>query len=385
MTQIIVRYAEIALKGGARSAFEKRLVLNIRKSLGLPAEAVKRERGQILVGVSKKEVKKKLEELTMVFGIAWLAQVESCPSEKDAIVKAALDLVKNKFVGGETFAVRATRSDKSLAFTSKDIENWVGDAVRKELGVKVNLTKPDKTVFISIGKDISYLFTEKICGLGGLPVGTSGKMLSLLSGGFDSIASSFLMAKRGAQVDFLHFHVFPQKTQVLSSKMPKIWNKLSWYTLSKQVFLASYVPFQMQVLELGRREERYELVVFRRLMVRVGELLASKHGYKALVLGDSLGQVASQTIENIIAVEAAVAIPIFRPLIGFDKNEGIELVGKIGLNSEVNEAYKDCCSMIFLHPATRADLMKTETIEKRLKIEELARKIANSVERIGLN
>jgi thiamine biosynthesis protein ThiI len=166
--------------------------------------------------------------------------------------------------------------------------------------------------------------------------------------------------------------------------MPKIWNKLSLFTLSRQVYLASYIPFQTQVLELSRREERYELVVFRRLMARVGEILCKKHGYKALVLGDSLGQVASQTMENIVAVDEAVSIPIFRPLIGYDKTESINLVKAIGLESEVNKSYKDCCSLISEHPATRANLVKVKALEKQLDIGHIVQRIASETERIQL-
>lgn len=385
MVQIIVRYAEIALKGGARLEFEKRLVLNIRKSLELPATAVGRERGQIVVSVSELEVEEKLRKLSQVFGIAWFAQGISCPSKESSIVSAAVDLAKKELASGDTFAVRATRSDKALQFTSKDIEEMVGDAIRKKFAYKVNLSEPDKTIFISIGKNNSYLFSEKIRGLGGLPVGSSGKVLSLISGGFDSIAASFLLAKRGAKIDFLHFHVFADSEGVLDSKMPNIWNKLSSYTFSKHVFLASYIPFQMQVLELRRREERYELVVFRRLMVRVGEILAEKYGYQALVLGDSLGQVASQTMMNIVAVDRAVAIPIFRPLIGYDKVEAIDLVKAIGLEDEVNEVYKDCCSLVSTHPATRANFVKVEAIEKQLDVDGIVRQIASTTERLRLD
>lgn len=168
MVQIIVRYAEIALKGGARLEFEKRLVLNIRKSLKLPATAVGRERGQIVVAVSELEVEEKLRKLSQVFGIAWFAQGISCPSEESSIVSAAVDLAKKELVGGKTFAVRATRSDKALQFTSKDIEEMVGDQIRRKFAYKVNLSQPDKTIFITSGRNESYLFSEKIRGLGGV-------------------------------------------------------------------------------------------------------------------------------------------------------------------------------------------------------------------------
>ncbi|MDZ4229105.1 MAG: 7-cyano-7-deazaguanine synthase, partial [Patescibacteria group bacterium] len=220
---------------------------------------------------------------------------------------------------------------------------------------------------------------QKIAGPGGLPVGTSGKVLCLLSGGFDSVAAAYQLAKRGAQVDFLHFHVYSDAQPVLKSKITTIVNKLKEFTLSPRLYLAGYLPFQMQVLDLSDRETRQELVIFRRLMVRVGAELAKKYHYQALVLGDSLGQVASQTMENIVAVDLAVDLPIFRPLIGFDKNETINLVRQIGLEAVVNKPYKDCCSLIATHPATRADLVKIAKIETEIKIETIIKQITDNV------
>ncbi|MCG2691745.1 tRNA 4-thiouridine(8) synthase ThiI, partial [Microgenomates group bacterium] len=153
--------------------------------------------------------------------------------------------------------------------------------------------------------------------------------------------------------------------------------KLKFFTLSQKLFLASYIPFQMKVLDLDRRDEKQELVVYRRLMVRVGEEIAKKYDYQALVLGDSLGQVASQTMENICAVDQAVNLPLFRPLIGMDKKDIIDLVRQIGLESETNKPYKDCCSLISTHPATRANLAKIQIIEKSIKIETITKAIVN--------
>lgn len=380
MKHIIVRYAEIALKGRNRSVFEKRLVDNIKLVLGIYASQVRRETGQIIVEISLKKIELVLQKLGRVFGIAWYAEARRCESDKKEIVDKAFDFAKKNLNRVDGFAVRASRSEKSLSFTSKDIENWVGDAVRKGLGLKVDLSDPDKTIYISVGKNSTYIFGEKLQGAGGLPIGTSGKVLSLLSGGFDSIASSYLLAKRGAEVDFLHYHVFPDEKGVLDSKMPKIWDKLSEFTLSKRVFLASYIPFQMRVIDLKRKDERLELVVFRRLMVRVGEEIAKKYRYQALVLGDSLGQVASQTMENIVVIDDAVSIPIFRPLIGFDKVQIIDLVKRIGLEGVASDSYKDCCSLVSTHPSTKADLVKVERLEKLLRVEEIVGEVVDSVE-----
>jgi len=277
-------------------------------------------------------------------------------------------------------AIRAQRADKALPFTSPDLERELGEAVRQATGAQVDLDDPDTTIYVSTSTEESYVYAEKLPGPGGLPVGTSGRVLSLLSGGPDSIASSYYLARRGAQVDFLHFHVFPNKDSVLDSKIIPIVSKLSKYTLSDQLYLSSYLPFEMQVLGLQVRDARYELVVFRRLMARIAEALAQKHGYQAIVLGDSLGQVASQTMENIAAVDEAVSIPVFRPLIGMDKVEIMDLVQEIGLLEEAISPYKDCCSLITPKPVIKAYLPFVHTIEKDLNLSRVVEEMVDEVE-----
>jgi thiamine biosynthesis protein ThiI len=248
------------------------------------------------------------------------------------------------------------------------------------------LDNPAQTIYVSISSDEkrALVYNQKIPGAGGLPVGSSGRVLCLLSGGFDSVAAAYLLAKRGAQVDYLHFHVFTDAQPVLKSKIRSIISGLKPFTLSEHLYLSSYLPFQMAVMSLSVRDTKHELVVYRRLMVRVGEALATRHGYQALLLGDSLGQVASQTMENIVAVDRAVALSVFRPLIGNDKNETINLVRKIGLEAVVNEPYKDCCSLISTHPATRADMDQIEKIEKEIKIEDIVKEMAANAEIVTL-
>ena len=381
MTTILVRYAEIGLKGKNRRDFEHRLMANIQTKLGLAKSNLKLENKQIIVSLSDKA---DLHQLKQVFGIAWFAPVQACPSQLLAISKLAGKIAKAEIKSTHAFAIRASRADKQLSFTSQDIAEKVGEAVRKLTSAKVDLSRPDKTVYISASKAQTYIFTQKLPGPGGLPIGSSGKVLSLLSGGFDSIAASYLLAKRGASVDFLHFHVFPKAAKVMQTKIKAITHQLSAITLSQQLFLASYLPFQMAILDLDKRHEKHELVVFRRLMVRVGEVLAQKHGYQALVLGDSLGQVASQTMENIIAVDQAVNLPIFRPLIGLDKQEIIDLVRKLNLEKTTNQPYKDCCSIISSHPATKANLKKVELIEKQINIQKITHETLQQTQIINL-
>ena len=362
--KVLVRYAEIGLKGKNRPWFENKLINNIKTVLNQSLQAIKTQKQILISG----EID--LEKLKTVFGIAWYAPVKVVENNFSAVSQAALKLIRPK----KTFSVRAHR----------ELEVNLGEIIRTKKKIAVDLDHPGQTIYVAEAGDQAYVFNQKIAGPGGLPVGTSGKALCLLSGGFDSIAAAYLLAKRGAQVDCLHFHVFQDSGKVLDTKIKTIVDRLRTWTLSKKLFLASYLPFQLAVLGLERGDQPQELVVYRRLMVRVGEVLAKKSGYQALVLGDSLGQVASQTLENIVAVDRAVCLPIFRPLIGLDKTEIIDLVRKIGLYEETIKPYKDCCSLISSHPSTRADLPKVQNLEKRIKISQIVKKITRDVQSVAL-
>lgn len=372
--QFLIRYAEIALKGGNLKYFEDKLARNIRHVCGNKTTLIKQNK-QFILETPKNLLNQTKTKLSQVFGIAWFAQVDSVDSTLKAIGKMAVKLAGKP----KSFAIRASRTYKQLPFTSQDIAITVGSQVVASTHAKVDLTHPDLEIFISANRDQTYLYTQKISGAGGLPVGTSGKVLSLLSGGFDSIVSSYQMAKRGAVVDYLHFHVFADPKKVLSSKIATIVDRLSDFTLSNQLHLASYTPYQMATLSLPNDLVKHELVVFRRLMVKVGEKLARKLGYQALVLGDSLGQVASQTMENIVAVDQAVNIPIFRPLIGMDKKDIIKKVKEIGLEEATNQSYKDCCSIVSKTPSIKADLEKIEQIEEQININKIVDEITNQI------
>lgn len=365
MSKVLVHYAEIGLKGGNLGIFENQLIKNIKIALKNPSLQIIKAQKQIVI--SGKKIN--LAQLTTVFGIAWFAPVTMVANDQSAIAAAALKISKPR----KTFAVRAHHN----------LEVALGDIIRTRKKIKVDLSYPQQTIYVKEFNNKALIFNQKIPGPGGLPVGTSGKVLCLLSGGFDSIAAAYLLAKRGAQVDFLHFHVFPDQKKVLASKIMEIIKKLTTLTLSRKLFLASYIPFQMKVLDLDHQDEKQELVVYRRLMVRVGEEIVKKYDYQALVLGDSLGQVASQTMENICAVDQAVSLPLFRPLIGMDKKDIIDLVRQIGLESETNKPYKDCCSLISTHPATKADLTKIQILEKKIRINQVIKDITQDVQIIN--
>lgn len=382
---ILVRYAEIALKGDNRPIFEAQLKSNLENMLGFPPEKVSQFHTQYAIHPDEGEMAAALERMRRVFGVAWYAPAQTCASALADIIETGERIARAKFEPGKNFAVRAQRSDKALPFTSVDIERALGEAVIRATGAAVNLSEPEQVIYVSASSEGSYIYTEKIPGPGGLPVGTSGKALSLISGGIDSILASYLMAKRGAQIDYLHFHVFPDKNQVLESKIPGLTRALAAYTLSDRLYLSSYLPFERRALSLEKDDRGYELVLFRRVMVRVAASLARRRGYQALVLGDSLGQVASQTMENIVAVDDAVSIPVFRPLIGMDKREVIDLVKDLGLLRQATARYKDCCSIISPHPVTKAYLPVVHKIEKKLTIFQIVKEMAAQLEMVEIS
>ena len=379
MATILIRYAEISIKGANRHAFEEQLRLNIQRSLGLSTEQVQQYKTQIIVTLPEDQLPQALQTLKRVYGIAWFAEVTPCDNALDAILETSVTLGKPLLDETTSFRIKAQRSNKKLKFTSPNIEREAGHAVIEATHAPVDLHNPDITIYVAAAWEGAYVFTQKIGGAGGLPVGTSGRVLALLSGGFDSILAAHYLARRGAQVDFLHFHIFPENTPVLNSKIPRIVEQLSQGTYSEHLFLASYTPFEMAILELHAKERPYELVLFRRLMAQVAEGIAEEHGYQALVFGDSLGQVASQTMENIVAVDSAVDIPIFRPLIGFDKHTITNQVRELGFYDLATAPYKDCCSLISPEPVTKAYMPMLERIEEKIRMEEITQEVIRNV------
>ena len=385
MATILIRYAEISIKGANRHAFEDQLRLNIQRSLRLSTEQVQQYKTQIIVSLPEGQVGSALDNLKRVYGIAWFAPVTPCENTLDAILETSVTLAEPLLDENTSFRITAQRSNKKLHFTSPNIEREAGHAVIEATRAPVDIHNPDVIIYVAAAWESAYVFTERIEGAGGLPVGTSGKVLALLSGGFDSILAAHYLARRGAQVDFLHFHIYPDNAPVLDSKIPKIVEQLSQSTYSERLFLASYTPFEMSILELHEKERPYELVLFRRLMVQVAETIAREHGYQALVFGDSLGQVASQTMENIAAVDAAVNIPIFRPLIGFDKHTITNQVRELGFYELATAPYKDCCSLISPEPVTKAYMPMLERIEEKVEMRSISEELLTKVESVELN
>jgi tRNA uracil 4-sulfurtransferase len=378
---ILAHFGELGLKGRNQPMFRKQLRRNIRaklRSFGLDwrvEDAIGLFTIQVQGEQSKATIHRVLEGLGQVFGLVWITcarrlrpfrfSASSKASDLSEIEWHLCDLAQAQFATGKTFSVRVNRANKSLPFTSCKLEADLGQVIRDRTDWdKVNLKRPDVTFYLDMRNAATFLYGEKIKGSGGLPVGTSGRVLALLSGGIDSPVAAWMMAKRGCKVDFLHFTATTmQHEEAVNYKVWRLASCLGKYTLGSKLFLVPYVYFD---LALMRQRVDYDLILFRRFMVRVAEKLARQIRAHAMVTGDNLSQVASQTLLNLVSTSQAASLPILRPLIGFDKSETIAMAERIGAYAISIEPYKDCCALISKNPKTRSKHSTLAEIEARV-------------------
>ena len=376
---ILVHYGELALKGLNRPYFERKLIENMGKALdGQEYGKIRKLQGRILIELNEKSNPNAIEEaLKRVFGIAWFAFYHTTEADKEKI-KACIK-EKIKLADGEKVKVSTTRVDKTLPFTSMDLNRELGEYLVKNFKAKISMKEPEKEILIELVDGKAYIADKKIKGLYGLPVGVSGKVLHLLSGGIDSPVAAWLLMKRGCAVDFLHFHAFEKFDEKRNAKILDLARVLKKYCFRAKVFFAPFYPFEAEVVEAPMR---YRLILFRRFMVRVAEKIAKEHGISALGSGENLAQVSSQTLENIAVINSATSMPILRPLLTYEKNETVNLAKQIGTFEVSVKPYKDCCSLfIAKHPATKAKLEVVEAIESKLNLEEA---IKESIEKTDI-
>ncbi len=354
---------EVGIKGQNRAEFENCLIRNIRKQLGVTA--IRKEWRRIVI-----EHPEPLD-LGRVFGVAWWAEAVVTPPTMEAMTAAAAQQVAARLGTFRTFRVKATRADKSFPLTSPEIQRQIGMHIESRFDLTADLKHPDLEVQVELTPDKAFVFTEKHPGLGGLPVGTAGKLVGLFSGGLDSAVAAFLMAKRGAEVHLLHFYALRDAETAHAQKVGQLATVLARYLPRLHVHYVPYHHFQFATLGLDRRLAKYDLVTFRRFMARTAERLAGQIGAQGLFSGDSLGQVASQTLSNLAAVDRVLHLPLFRPLIAYDKQEIIDLGTRLGMFEISTQDYKDCCSIISRKPATRANLKMVERIEAEIQVEAL--------------
>lgn len=378
----IVRCGEVALKGMNKPYFERMLLDRIKKLLK-KFDGVKayRHEGLIFVRADKElnpgtEGKQAiLKEIGKVFGVASISPAMECESTMEDIGQTAVEYMMEAIEerGVKTFKVNAKRADKNFPVKSPDISRQIGAAVLKGCNVlKVDVHNPDVKLFVDVRHDKSYVYQDKIPGFGGLPLGTNGKGMSLLSGGIDSPVATWMMAKRGMMIEAVHFHSFPYTSQRAREKVEELAALVATYCGRFRMHVINLLPIQEQIVQNCPEEETTILV--RRFMMRIAEELAAGNGCNMLITGENLGQVASQTAEALVVTDASVKMPVMRPLIGLDKTDIMDLAKEIGTYDKSIEPYEDCCT-VFLpkHPATKPKLERILASESKLDCEGLIR------------
>ncbi len=381
MSFIICHYHEIALKGKNRKFFEEKLVENIKKSLPKASfEFVKRISGRIIIklnDVSLKNKKKIENSLKNIFGVVSFSFAEACEPKIEVIKKKALEILKLKRF--KTFRISAQRSDKRFSLTSQQINEKVGAFIVKNLKKDVKLKKPGINCFIEITDEQAFLYTKKIKGSGGLPVGTGGRTAVLISGGIDSPVAAYLTIKRGVRVSFIHFHAHPYTDQASIEKVKSIVKILNKFQFNSRLYLVPFADVQKHILL--KTSSKLRVILYRRFMLRIAEEIAKKEKSLALVTGDSIGQVASQTLSNIYVISKSTNLPVLRPLIGFDKEEIINLAKEIKTFDVSIIPHQDCCARFLpRYPETKADFKKVESEEKKLNVKKLVEKAVKDSE-----
>ena len=372
MDSVLIRYHEIALKKGNRPYFIellKRNLVSAVKDLGikeirsLPARVLLTFKGdydtQILI-----------ERISGVFGVANFSLVERTPRDFDALRARILEsLDGSRF---SSFRIETQRGDKTFALKSPEINRQLGAAVKEQSGARVDLTNAELTVTVEILPRDAFFGFNKIAGAGGLPVGASGRVVALISGGIDSPVGAYRMMQRGCRLIFVHFHSAPYLDQTSQEKVRQLVRELTRRQFQSRLYLIPFGEIQRQIVAAVARPLR--VILYRRIMLRIAEQVARREKCQALITGESLAQVASQTLENMAVIEQAAQLPILRPLVGMDKQEIIDQARRIGTYEISSIPDQDCCQLFVpKHPATKARLADVQEDESRLDVEELIR------------
>ncbi len=375
----ILRWGELFLKGRNRGVFEAALERNVRRALaGREDLSLHREHGRILLaGAADEDL---VERLRWVFGLSSYSPGVFCRRSPEDIRRTAVELAEQDAIGAGSFRISAKRADKSFEQTSAEIERAVGADVVAATGLAVDLERPQLEVGIEVGSRWTFVWTGREKGAGGLPVGTSGRALLLLSGGIDSPVAGHLLQKRGLELAAVYFHAFPYTGDGALHKARELARLLA----RRQRRLVLYaVPFaEMQEALRDGAEASYLVILYRRAMLRIAARLAARERIEALATGESLGQVASQTLANLAAVEEAAASTILRPLVGFDKAETIELARRIGSFDISVRPHDDCCTLFVpRHPETRGNFRRARALEERVEWRSLLDEAVENAER----
>jgi len=369
-TGTLIHFGELTLKGKNRNVFIDKLINSIQNKTG---GIINKYRDRLFLEGGNPE------KLDYIFGISWYANAYKIQKDLSTLKKLIFELIELDSENLNTFGLFIKRADKSFKPDSMVLSSELGNDITERYSLKVDLDNPDIYIYIEIADEI-FVHLNKSKGLGGMPIGIGGRILSLLSGGIDSPVASCQMIKRGAEVDFLHFHAFNSNKNVEDSKIIELAKIINKYQTKSRIYIASYNEFQKEILN-HKIEKGYELVLFRRFIIKFAEFIAEKENYNALCTGDSLSQVASQTIENIGSVINNISIPVFQPLISLDKLEIIDISKKIGSYETSIQPYKECCSLMSKNPKTKTRKNIVEKYENVLNFKQI---ISDTYEKIKI-
>ncbi len=368
---IVIHYGEIALKGKNRALFERRLQQNIRRALkNIEYKAnLQRVSGRFILSLNDSARhnlprERILQRLREIPGITYFGVGFEVNNSLDDIIEGVISLSKDLPAG--SFKVDTRRSDKTFPLSSPEVNRRVGQAVVDRFGLPVNLNDPDSVIRIEIAYTGVYIFCARYQGIGGLPVGVSGRVLSLISAGFDSPVASYLMMKRGARVYFAHFHSAPYVSRNSIEQVHSLVQRLSDFQEESICYMTPIAGIQKKLIAIA--PPAYRVLLYRRVMIHLAERIAKRHKCEALVTGESLGQVSSQTLRNIGVADESASMPILRPLVGMDKEEIISLSRSIGTETISAEPYDDCCSFLMPRQAeTWGTIEEVKEIEAMLE------------------
>lgn len=369
-THVIVHFDEIGLKGKNRFIFENKLVNNIRDSIKDNILRAKKDVGQVILNLAENYDKETItNNLSRLPGIANFSFALESKEDLEEFKKISLELIKDA-EKDSTFKIDTKRHKKTFPLKSFEVSSLVGEFVLSKKDLKVKMKNPDHLITIEICQKKTYIHSEKIESMGGLPVTSAKPLMSLLSGGIDSPVASYLMMKRGSKVTFVHFQNEGQMKHSVQGKIEQLVKKLSEIQGKSRLYIIPFADIQKEIIM--KVKGKYRMLVYRRFMIRIAEKIAKKQRIKALIMGDNLSQVASQTVPNLVSVYETATMPIFSPLMGYNKREITDLSKIIGTYEISILPYGDCCSFfVDKHPETNSTIIDMRKSENDMDIDEM--------------
>ena len=385
---LLLKLGEIVLKGLNRKGFEQKLMGNIRRRL-VPIGKFKVTCMQSTVYVEALEdgadMDAAFEAVQKIFGVVKISRAAACEKDKDAIARLAIDYLREDMLRAKSFKVESKRSDKSFPMTSIQLSQYVGGELAEAYpNCKVDVHDPELIVNLEIRELAAYVHAQPVNGAGGMPVGSNGVAVTLLSGGIDSPVSTYMIARRGVRLIPVHFFSFPYTSQQAKEKVIELARLLTAWCGKMTLEVVPFTHIQEEIRD--KCPEEYFTLIMRRFMMRIAERIALSNGAKAIVTGENLGQVASQTMEAMASTQAVLKLPVLQPLIGMDKEEIVQMSRKIGTFDTSILPYEDCCTVFTpRHPRTRPTVAEVEQAESALAVDALVEEALQGIERIRLD